>query len=103
MAQLCCFPSGALEELHKDFQTDSSSVDGRELSFVLFLQSHEDGGLRAYVDGQELVQEEAVAGSCKDLAPTVGRCLVFRSRQLWHEVLASKQRLYVLTLFAYRG
>lgn len=39
----------------------------------------------------------------KDFYPETGRCLIFRSRELWHEVLPANRMQFVLTLFVQRA
>ncbi|CAE7701651.1 Smyd1 [Symbiodinium pilosum] len=123
MAHLACIPPGAKEAVHLDFAGGSAS--GRELTFSLFLTHQwtaEDGGaFRAYVDGDDKVlthppgsAEELPRASCreqgsaeeggavfKDVFPEVGRCLIFQSKRLWHEIRPPSKMLWVLSLFAY--
>jgi len=39
----------------------------------------------------------------KDFYPETGRCLIFRSKELWHEVLPANRMQFVLTLFVQRA
>lgn len=126
MAHLVCIPPGGREKLHRDFACDSGAA-GRELTFSLFLAHQwkmEDGGaLRARIDASEAIihdpkdpkdpvqpaddpksgDPEEEKRCFKDVLPEVGRCAIFRSRELWHEMLTPRHRLWVLTLFAYRA
>merc|ERR1712190_303865 len=51
---------------------------------------------------EEAVQDgesDAVQDHFKDYEPEAGRCLIFRSKELWHEVLPSRRMQFALTLF----
>ena len=120
MAHLACIPPGGYEKLHRDFACDNGA-SGRELTFSLFLadewKAEDAGSLRAYVDASEAIITNPVvepktgdqgdtfedAARSKDIVPDVGRCVIFRSRELWHETLPPRRKLWVLTLFAYRA
>eukprot|EP00930_Biecheleria_cincta_P046045 TRINITY_DN31757_c0_g1_i1.p1 TRINITY_DN31757_c0_g1~~TRINITY_DN31757_c0_g1_i1.p1 ORF type:complete len:475 (-),score=108.63 TRINITY_DN31757_c0_g1_i1:26-1450(-) len=111
----------------------SSSSSGRELTFVLFLTpgwEREDGGaFRAYLNGDRPGPRPGqatvgyAAGSSRDgeayaadddgpasdehcikeIWPEAGQCVIFRSRELWHEVLPAKKDHFALTLFVQRA
>jgi hypothetical protein len=129
MAHLSCFvPHKGRERLHLD---NSASKDGgRELTFILFCtpqRDHDNGGaLRAYVrtddedypgpfpkdvalresggdsDSPEQADGDAEAARFRDFTHDAGSCLVFRSRELWHEMLVADRLQFALTLFVQR-
>eukprot|EP00439_Symbiodinium_sp_Y106_P046912 s7180_g6.t1 len=130
MAHLAGIPAGAKEAVHLDFAgTGSSGRELTFALFLTHQWTVEDGGaLRAYVDGDDKVlscpdgneevpssqtpepdaEREGGKGSSnrgskifKDVFPEVGRCLVFQSKRLWHEIRPPNKTLWVLTLFAY--
>jgi len=57
------------------------------------------GRLRCYVDTQRGDLTGATAREHMDLAPLGGRAVIFRARELLHEVLPSFARRYCLTLW----
>lgn len=113
MANLSClsFPGG-YENIHLDNPLDDTG--GRELTLVLFCSpgwSEVHGGqLCAYLDSERDVpgakprprsadSREAHEARPKDFEPEAGRCLIFRSKALWHEVLPTSRLQFALTLF----
>eukprot|EP00747_Dinoflagellata_sp_TGD_P167157 gnl/TRDRNA2_/TRDRNA2_191103_c0_seq1.p1 gnl/TRDRNA2_/TRDRNA2_191103_c0~~gnl/TRDRNA2_/TRDRNA2_191103_c0_seq1.p1 ORF type:complete len:472 (+),score=100.39 gnl/TRDRNA2_/TRDRNA2_191103_c0_seq1:33-1418(+) len=123
MAYLGCLPAnGGFERLHVDNEAGPTSSGGRELTIVLFLtpgMEEDDGGaFRAYLaderpgpcprpaksdqvecDAEDADAAATAASSFKDYSPEAGRCLIFRSKELWHEVLPAKKLHFALTLF----
>ena len=90
-----CYPPGAFYEKHLDRFRDD---DRCELSALFYL--NEDwsaatgGALRLHLDEQRSMYVQPVAG----------RLLLFRSAQLWHEVLpARRERLSLTGWFRRRG
>lgn len=111
----------------------SSSSSGREMTIVLFLTpgwKDEDGGqFRAYLNGNRpgprpgqaviggaageskdgesyAIDDDSAANDAyciKEIWPEAGQCVIFRSRELWHEVLPAKKDHFALTLFVQRA
>eukprot|EP00929_Paragymnodinium_shiwhaense_P069366 TRINITY_DN34994_c0_g1_i1.p1 TRINITY_DN34994_c0_g1~~TRINITY_DN34994_c0_g1_i1.p1 ORF type:complete len:470 (-),score=114.56 TRINITY_DN34994_c0_g1_i1:126-1535(-) len=127
MAYVGCMPPGATEPLHLDI-SEEGRLFKPEITLVLFCNpgwKKEDGGaFNAYLkkggacdpDAGERLRKgsadkaQADGGSAVDEAaededkpnvfyPEAGRCLIFRSRECWHEVLASQRRSWALTVF----
>jgi len=53
----------------------------------------------ADVDREAEENQEERAERFKDFEPEAGQCLIFRSRELWHELLVAKRLQFALTLF----
>jgi len=132
MAHLGCFmPGSGREAIHLDNM--STSDGGRELTFVFFCSPQWDtrhgGRFRAYMTeddrpgphpsvaaehggptradaksgADQTCEEEQKDYNSKDFDPDAGTCLVFRSRELCHEVLVASRVQFALTLFVQRA
>merc|ERR1711924_51519 len=116
VAHLGCFvPGSGRERIHLD---NMSADVGRELTFVFFVSpewdSRHGGVFRAYMTEDErpgprpsgvaehgnteensgvveASEENSQMNRFKDFDPDAGTCLVFRSRELWHEVLVASR------------
>lgn len=125
MAHLGCFlPGTGQERLHLD--NPLSTRGGRELTFLFFCSpgwmDGDGGAFRAYMQADDdcpaprpkavqaadsaEVQATATKSEAdehedhfKDFDPEPGTCLIFRSRELWHEMLVTNKMQFALTLF----
>jgi len=90
------YPEGAFYKLHLD---QHKSTDARQITTILYLnddwQTKHGGHLRLYLDDS---REQFI-----DIAPKIGRLVVFIAGRFWHEVLPAKRERKSITGWFRRG
>lgn len=90
------YPEGAFYKLHLD---QHKSTDARQITTILYLnddwQTEHGGYLRLYLDDS---REQFI-----DIAPEMGRLVVFLAGRFWHEVLPAKRERKSITGWFRRG
>eukprot|EP00927_Polykrikos_kofoidii_P031883 TRINITY_DN27308_c0_g1_i1.p1 TRINITY_DN27308_c0_g1~~TRINITY_DN27308_c0_g1_i1.p1 ORF type:complete len:473 (+),score=77.01 TRINITY_DN27308_c0_g1_i1:65-1483(+) len=127
MVYVGCLPPGASEPLHLD---DGDGFNGpcfsglkAEITMVLFCnpgwEEAHGGAVKAHLTdegacdpsaGRRLLDTQQTAAAeveancdVQEFFPEAGRCLIFRTRECWHEVLTSSRMRFALTLWVGRA
>lgn len=112
--QLACFEGGAgyvphkdayaVEELDADLpDTAHAAISSRHITAILYLNEEWNeswgGAFRAHRGGEEGQPANVPAGEYVDLLPEGGSLVLFRSRDLLHEVRPCERPRYALTMW----